>query len=114
MSKADFDRAIAKFKAITQVVTGDGLVEYVDPFELNEDIVQAHYSEVKRLVEKKSPSGRFRGTLYSGGEYGYGYGDGDVPLVDSDKVKSPNGGIFVGRPNTDILGQFSGYVLNKA
>lgn len=82
-----------------------------------EDIVQAHYNEVKRLVEKKLPSGRLRGTLYSGGEDGYGYrygdGDGDVPVVDSDKVKGPNGGSFVGRPNMDILGQFSGYVLNK-
>ncbi|KAK2601419.1 hypothetical protein N8I77_010869 [Diaporthe amygdali] len=40
VSEASFNRAIEEFKNVVgtaEVVTGDGLVEYVDPYELNED-----------------------------------------------------------------------------
>lgn len=40
VSEADFERALEEFRTVvgaTHVITGEGLVEYVDPYELYED-----------------------------------------------------------------------------
>lgn len=70
------------------------------------EIVQAHFNEVKKLVEKKLPKGRVQGTLYVGDE------KVNEGLLEATNVTGVHGGMFTGVPNMDVL-PITGYMCPK-
>ena len=54
------------------------------------DIIEAQYSEVKKVVTERMPNGRLKGQLFAG--------EGDR-LLDPQAVTMPHGGMFVGVPS---------------
>lgn len=54
------------------------------------DVVQAHFNELKKIVEKKAPKGRLTGEIFSAP---------DGKTLDPASVPEPHGGFFVGVPS---------------
>lgn len=59
----------------------------------SEDVLQAQYAEVSRVVARDAPKGRLRNVLFKGGESGSG------ALLEATSVPQPYGGMFVGVPS---------------
>lgn len=54
------------------------------------DVIQAHFNEIKKIIEKQAPKGRLNGELFSAK---------DGELLDAASVPEPHGGFYLGIPS---------------
>ncbi|KAF2259217.1 FAD-linked oxidase-like protein [Lojkania enalia] len=54
------------------------------------DVIQAHYNEVKKVLDTKAPKGRLQGQMFSAKDW---------EKLDPTSVPDPHGGFFVGMPS---------------